>query len=46
MLVDDYDRDDYGVRQAVHEFLDEMRVTITHNLATVIHRDYMIAWRK
>lgn len=44
ILVDDYARDDYGVRQAVDEFLEGHKTETPRPNVTYI--DYMIAWRK
>lgn len=43
ILCDDYLRADYGVAQAVHEFL--ARLTIVRDY-TPVYTDYSIAWRK
>lgn len=40
MIFDDYDRDDYGVRQSVDEFLTR------EPSAVVVYRDYKVAVRK
>lgn len=42
LLVDDYGRDDYGVRQACDEFSDNYCL----RGAKLVYRDYYIAWEK
>lgn len=42
ILCDDYNRDDYGVKQAVLEFLD----TLPPSQYDIIYKDYQIGWTK
>lgn len=42
ILCDDYNRDDYGVRQAVDEFL----AGLPQDSYKLLYRDYKIAWEK